>query len=61
MIIAEDSFYTFEYENHYKILPVIHGWSYDHERIQDGIKVPKGFTYSSSNNDNWMMVEDLHR
>ncbi|MBR6876811.1 MAG: UDP-N-acetylglucosamine 4,6-dehydratase (inverting), partial [Neisseriaceae bacterium] len=27
MIGAEDSFYTYEYPEHFKILPAIHGWS----------------------------------
>jgi UDP-N-acetylglucosamine 4,6-dehydratase/5-epimerase len=59
MIGAEDSFYTYEYPQHYKILPAIHNWSADVARIKDGKKVSEGFNYSSDNNPEWMSVEDL--
>lgn len=59
MIAAEDSFYTYEYREHYKILPAIHNWSASELRIKDGSKVPDGFSYTSDNNTEWMSVEDL--
>jgi UDP-N-acetylglucosamine 4,6-dehydratase len=59
MIAAEDSFYTYEYRDHYKILPAIHNWSASPLRIKDGAKVPDGFSYSSDNNSEWMSVEEL--
>jgi len=59
MIGLEDAPNTYEYEEHYKILPMIHGWSLDVSRIKDGTKVVDGFTYTSENNVNWMSVEDL--
>jgi len=59
MIGLEDAPNTYEYEEHYKILPMIHGWSLDASRIKDGTKVVDGFTYTSENNVNWMSVEDL--
>lgn len=59
MIGLEDAPNTYEYEEHYKILPMIHGWSLDISRIKDGTKVADGFTYTSENNVNWMPVEDL--
>lgn len=59
MIGYEDAPNTFEYKDHYKILPMIHGWSLDASRIKDGIKVAEGFTYSSDNNLSWMSVDDL--
>lgn len=61
MIGAEDSFYTYEYPEHYKILPAIHNWSACELRIKGGVKVPEGFNYSSDNNPEWMSVEDLDR
>lgn len=61
MIGAEDSFYTFEYPEHFKILPAIHNWSADGARIKDGKKVQEGFTYSSDNNSEWMSTSDLQR
>lgn len=59
MIGAEDSYYTYEYPEHFKILPAIHDWSADAARIKDGKKVPEGFVYSSDNNTEWMRQEDL--
>ena len=60
MIGAEDSNYTFEYKNFYKILPAINKWDQDSQRIKDGIKVPEGFVYASDNNSSWMSDEELH-
>jgi len=59
MIGEEDSFYTYEYPRHYKILPSIHEWSTDANRIKDGKKVKEGFVYSSDNNNEWMTGADL--
>jgi len=59
MIGAEDSFFTYEYENHFKILPAINNWSSDEMRIKGGTKVPEGFTYASDNNSDWMSRETL--
>lgn len=60
MIGAEDSYYTYEYSEHYKILPVINNWAQTPERIKDGKKVPEGFVYSSDNNTQWMSKEELN-
>ena len=59
MISPEDSFYTYEYPEHYKILPAIHNWDASAERIKDGTKVVEGFDYSSDNNPEWMSIADL--
>lgn len=59
MISPEDSFYTYEYPEHYKILPAIHNWDASAERIKDGTKVAEGFDYSSDNNPEWMSTADL--
>ena len=59
MIGAEDSFTTFEYPGHYKILPSINNWGIDAKRIKDGKKVVEGFVYSSDTNDEWMSDADL--
>jgi FlaA1/EpsC-like NDP-sugar epimerase len=61
MIGAEDSFHTFEYPEHYKILPAINGWSDSPERIKDGKRVPEGFVYASDNNSEWMSDADLQQ
>lgn len=59
MIGTEDALYTYEYQEHFKILPAIHNWSSDLFRIKDGKKVNEGFTYCSDNNMQWMSIEAL--
>jgi UDP-N-acetylglucosamine 4,6-dehydratase/5-epimerase len=59
MISAEDALYTYEYPEHYKILPVINNWSHDPLRIKNGSKVPEGFIYASDNNSEWMTINQL--
>ncbi len=59
MIGDEDSFYTYEYAEHFKILPAIHSWDRDANRIKNGKKVPTGFSYTSDNNTDWMGLDDL--
>ena len=59
MIGAEDSYYTYEYPEHYKVLPQINGWASDTKRIKDGVKVPEGFVYASDSNTEWMSDADL--
>src|SRR5690606_28010472 len=59
MISAEDSYYTYEYPEHFKILPVINNWASSPERIKDGKKVPEGFVYSSDNNPQRMSDAEL--
>ena len=59
MIGEEDAHYTFEYPEHYKILPVINEWSTSPKRIKDGVKVAEGFVYRSDNNAEWMSASEL--
>ncbi|MFD2190063.1 UDP-N-acetylglucosamine 4,6-dehydratase (inverting) [Pistricoccus aurantiacus] len=59
MIGAEDSHYTYEYPEHFKILPAINSWDQDANRIKDGKKVEEGFVYSSDTNRDWMRDEEL--
>ncbi|WP_027824192.1 UDP-N-acetylglucosamine 4,6-dehydratase (inverting) [Laribacter hongkongensis] len=59
MIGVEDSYHTYEYQEHFKILPSLHGWDSDPERIKNGRKVVEGFVYASDSNSEWMSVDDL--
>jgi UDP-N-acetylglucosamine 4,6-dehydratase len=59
MISEEDSHYTFEYPEHFKILPAIHSWHEDFKRIKDGKRVAEGFVYASDSNSEWMGVQAL--
>lgn len=59
MIGVEDAYYTYEYSEHFKILPTINEWASSPERIKDGKKVPEGFVYASDNNPEWMTDAQL--
>jgi len=59
MISFEDAPHTYEYAEHYKILPAINNWSRDPARINGGKLVAKDFTYCSDNNTEWMSIETL--
>jgi len=59
MVGVEDAAYTFEYDEHYKILPNINDWSSDKNRIKDGRPVPDDFSYSSGDNSEWMTDKEL--
>ncbi|MCM2250975.1 MAG: UDP-N-acetylglucosamine 4,6-dehydratase (inverting) [Ramlibacter sp.] len=59
MIGPEDAYYTYEYRDHFKILPAIHSWHNDFKRIKDGQRVAEGFIYASDSNKEWMSAEQL--
>ena len=59
MIGPEESYYTYEYDQHFKILPAIHNWDTTSERIKNGVKVPEGFEYASNTNAEWMSIDQL--
>jgi len=61
MIGVEDASHTYEYPGHYKILPAIHNWDTDVNRIKDGMRVPEGFSYTSDNNKSWMTIPELQK
>ena len=59
MIGKDDSLYTYEYDDYYKILPAINNWSSSKKLIQNGKQVEKGFSYTSCNNSEWMSISSL--
>lgn len=59
MISVDDAPYTYEYDDYYKILPSIHSWSLDSNRINNGVRVSDNFTYTSNNNKDWMDIDTL--
>jgi len=59
MIGIEDAPHTYEYSDHYKILPAIYNWSSDSIRNKGGEKVNENFVYSSDINSEWMSVDNL--
>ena len=61
MIGVEDALYTYEYPEHFKILPSINDWAKDEARIGDGIRVSEDFMYTSDNNKEWMEISELQQ
>ena len=61
MIGVEDAPYTYEYDEHFKILPAINNWAEDPQRIKDGRKVAEDFIYTSDLNAEWMSETDLSK
>ena len=59
MIGQEDSLYTYEYPEHFKILPAIHNWYTSSNRIKNGKPVGENFSYTSDNNQHWMQPAEL--
>lgn len=61
MISVEDSHFTYEYPEHFKILPQICNWGPIEMMIKGGVKVPEGFSYTSDNNKEWMTIPQLQK
>ena len=59
MIGVEDAHFTYEYPEHFKILPQICEWAPFESMIKGGIRVPEGFSYTSDNNKEWMTIPQL--
>ena len=59
MIGVEDAHFTYEYPEHFKILPQICEWGTMESMIKGGKQVPEGFSYTSDNNKEWMTIPQL--
>jgi UDP-N-acetylglucosamine 4,6-dehydratase (inverting) len=59
MITEYDSYYTYEYKNHYIIYPNFDWWSLENHFTAGGIKVKEFFAYSSDNNKEWLSVDAI--
>lgn len=59
MISPEDAYYTYEYPEHFKILPQICEFGTIEKMIKGGKRVPEGFSYTSDNNTEWMTILQL--
>jgi FlaA1/EpsC-like NDP-sugar epimerase len=59
MIGPDDAYFTYEYPEHFKILPSINSWFQTESRIKDGERVEEGFVYSSDTNTHWMSENQL--
>ena len=54
LISPDESTYTYEYSNYYKILSPLNNWDSSKKLIKDGKKVNEGFTYNSNENNAWL-------
>ena len=61
MISAEDARTTYDFGDHYRILPSINEWNKDPRRIGMGKNVADDFVYSSDRNTDWMSIEFLRK
>ena len=61
MISSEDSQYTIEYDDYFKILPNLFNIYQDEKYINSGKSVPKNFKYSSDKNKNFLTKEDFKK
>ena len=61
MISPEDAYYTYEYPEHFKILPQICEFGTIEKLIKGGKRVPEGFSYTSDNNPDWMTIPQLRK
>ncbi len=59
MVTKDDSWTTYEYDEHFIIYPHMEWCSIDEYVAPGGIKVPEGFEYTSDNNKQWLDVEGL--
>jgi UDP-N-acetylglucosamine 4,6-dehydratase (inverting) len=59
MIGLDDADFTYEYPQYFKILPMLHDWHKDENRIKDGRKVNNNFSYNSQENVEWLEPKEL--
>ena len=59
MIGEEDSLSTYEYGDHFRILPMIHDLYLNPDWIGNGKRVPENFSYKSNANKDWMTRSQL--
>ena len=59
MISVDESYNTYEFNDYFKILPVLNKWNLDEMRIKTGKLVPDRFSYTSDKNKKWMSPKNL--
>ena len=59
MIGSEDAPFTYEYEDHYKIVPAINDWTDHHRQVAGAKLVSPDFSYESDKNNSWMSADEL--
>ena len=60
LITEEEAHYTYEYNDHYIILPSIFSFDKYIKHTHDARKTPENFRYVSNVNNLWLSSEDIH-
>ena len=61
LISADESAFTYEFEDYFKILSPLNGWDSCKKRIKSGEKVDDGFIYTSDRNNDWLKNGSLEK
>jgi FlaA1/EpsC-like NDP-sugar epimerase len=62
MITSSDSFYTYDLDKYYIILPAVPTWDLNEFILTfKAVKVPHGFSYNSRDNNEWETEESLRK
>ncbi len=59
LISSDESSFTYEFNDYFKILSPLNHWNSCSERIKKGLKVGDNFTYTSDKNDVWLRDQEL--
>ena len=59
LISSDESAFTYEFKDYFKILSPLNGWDACKSRIKGGEKVSKDFVYTSDKNQDWLRNESL--
>ena len=59
MIGVEDAPFTYEYSDHFKIVPAINDWTDHHRQVEGSSLVAPNFSYASNSNTEWMEEGEL--
>jgi len=61
LISSDESEFTYEFEDYFKILSPLNGWNSCKKRIKSGEKVNEGFVYTSDMNKDWLKNGSLEK
>ncbi len=60
LISIDESRYTFEFKDYYKILSPLNNWNNSKKRMGKGEQVVDGFSYASDSNNHWLAGDKLN-
>ncbi|OUU30982.1 MAG: UDP-N-acetylglucosamine 4,6-dehydratase (inverting) [Crocinitomicaceae bacterium TMED209] len=60
LISVDESRYTYEFKDYYKILSPLNNWNNSKKRMGEGKQVQDGFSYASDTNGQWLSGDKLN-